>query len=466
MSKKSQLDVIIVGAGPAGLSAAITASELGLDVLVLDEQPTPGGQLYRNIERAEKNTLQMLGKDYSKGLVLVEKFRKSGATYQGGSIVWNVEKDGSVFFSHEGRSSQIRGKYVIIAIGATERPVPFAGWNLPGVMGAGAVDANFKSSGTIPVGPVVLGGSGPLLLLVIGHLTSLGVEISAVLDTTPKGNMLSALPLLPGALRRTDYLLKGVGMLLNLKRTGINYHKNVSNFKADGNGELESVSFNKKSSSHQIDSGLFLVHEGVVPRCDFTQLLGLKHQWDPVQRYWYPQTDEFGATENENIYVAGDSAFVHGGIPAILKGSLASLDIAKKLKVLSASEKTDTIPKLKKELSTELAPRPFVDALYKPRPDLYRLSDEPLVCRCEEVTARDIRQVIEEGCREPNEIKALTRCGMGNCQGRMCGVALAEIVATDLDLEPDLLKPLNIRTPVRNVSLVELAEVSLIDNSG
>jgi NADPH-dependent 2,4-dienoyl-CoA reductase/sulfur reductase-like enzyme len=464
MNTKNMRDVIIVGAGPAGISAAITASDLGLDVLVLDEQPTPGGQLYRNIERVGRNTLKNLGLDYSNGLSLVEKFRTSGAEYQGGSIVWNIEPNGSVCFSQGGRSSQIQGKYVIVAIGATERPVPFEGWNLPGVMGAGAIDANFKSSGTVPDGPVVLGGSGPLLLLVIGHLASLGVEIRAVLDTTPGGNMLSAMPLLPGALKRPDYLLKGVGMLLKLKRSGIKYHKNITQFKAHGQEQLDSVSFSTKRGNHRIDTGIFLVHEGVVPRCDFTQLLKLKHHWDPVQRFWYPQTNQFGATENENIYVAGDGAFVHGGIPAAIKGTLAALDIAKKLKTLPASEKVDTIPKLEKELSAELAPRPFVDGLYKPRRDLYRVSDQTLMCRCEEVTAGDIRQAVKEGCREPNEIKALTRCGMGHCQGRMCGVALAEIVAGELNIEPDSLQPLNVRAPVRNLSLSELSEVELLEN--
>ncbi len=465
MNTKNMRDVIIIGAGPAGISAAITASELGLDVLVLDEQPTPGGQLYRNIERVGSETLKKLGPDYSNGLSLVEKFRMSGAQYQGGSIVWNIEPNGSVCFSHAGQSSQIQGKHIIIAIGATERPVPFEGWNLPGVMGVGAIDANFKSSGTIPEGPVVLGGSGPLLLLVIGHLASLGVEIRAVLDTTPSGNMLSAMPRLPGALKRTDYLLKGVGMLLNLKRSGIKYHKNVTQFKAHGQDNLDSVSFSTKRKNHRIDSGIFLVHEGVVPRCDFTQLLNLKHYWDPVQRFWYPGTNQFGATENEKIYVAGDGAFVHGGIPAAIKGTLAALDIANRLKALPAGERVDTIPRLLRELSAELAPRPFVDGLYKPRRDLYRVGDETLVCRCEEVTAGDIRQAVKEGCREPNEIKALTRCGMGHCQGRMCGVALAEIVANELSIEPDGLQPLNVRAPVRNLSLSELSEVELLENA-
>jgi bacterioferritin-associated ferredoxin len=214
-----------------------------------------------------------------------------------------------------------------------------------------------------------------------------------------------------------------------------------------------------------VDSGMLLVHEGVVPRCDFTHLLGVKHRWDEVQRYWYPETDLFGATEIDGIYVAGDGAFVHGGISAGLKGSLAAFDIARRLKVAQANENAPALQRLKRELSLELAPRPFVDALYKPRRDLYRVSDETIVCRCEEVRAGDIRQAIREGCREPDEIKSLTRCGMGHCQGRMCGAGLAGIVAGELSIEPCDLQPLNIRSPVRNLSLAELAEMELLGNS-
>jgi len=454
-------DIVIIGAGPAGLSAAVTASACGLDVLVLDEQPSPGGQLYRNIERAAKETLEALGPDYSRGLDLLRKFRKCSAEYIGSAVVWKINPNGNLCFSADGQSREIRGKHIIIAIGATERPVPFPGWTLPGVMGAGAIDANFKSSGTIPEGPVVLAGSGPLLLSVVGHMAHLGVEISAVLDTTPSGNIISALPLLPKALRRTDYLLKGIGMLLNLKRTGIRYLKGISEYKAVGKDYLESVSFKTKNGSQQIDAELLLVHEGIVCRCDFTQQIGLKHLWDPVQRYWYPETTLYGGTAMENIYVAGDGAFVHGGIPATLKGSLAAFDIAGKLNALSPAEKMAGVAEIKKKLTSELAPRPFVDALYKPFPNLYKISDETPVCRCEEITAGDVRQAILEGCQDPNEIKTMTRCGMGHCQGRMCGAALAEIVAENLKLDPSDLRPLNIRPPVRNISLSELSKMDL-----
>lgn len=175
------------------------------------------------------------------------------------------------------------------------------------------------------------------------------------------------------------------------------------------------------------------------------------------------ETDSFGATEHQIIYVAGDGAFVHGGIPAALKGALAAADIAEKENLLSENEKTTVLSHLEKKLRAELAPRPFVDALYKPRQDLYRISDDTLVCRCEEITAGDIRQAITEGCRDANEIKALTRCGMGNCQGRMCGSGLVEIIAGALTYEPANLQPLNVRAPVRNLSLGELSEVDLVE---
>lgn len=459
----TQRDIIIVGAGPAGLSAAVAVSEYGLDILVLDEQPTLGGQIYRNIERADKETLNILGQDYGNGVSLVEKFRKSKADYIGNAIVWRIDPNGNICLLVDGKSKEINGKYVIIAIGAMERPVPFSGWTLPGVMGAGAVDANYKSSGMIPEGPVVLAGSGPLLLSATGHMASLGVEISAVIDTTVQGNIFSALPFLPKALMRSDYLLKGVGMLLNLKRFGINYFKGVNEYKAHGKDCLQSVSFKTKNGTQHVDAQMLLVHEGIIPRCDFTRQIGLNHHWDRVQRYWYPQTNPFGRTKMNTIYVAGDGAFVHGGIPAALKGSLAALDIADRLAALTPGQKTDTMAKLKKRLSAELAPRPFVDALYKPRPNLYTMSDETLVCRCEEVTAKDIRQAVFEGCKDPNEIKAMTRCGMGQCQGRMCGIALTEIIAESLKLEPCDFRALNIRPPVRNISLSELSRVSLLE---
>jgi thioredoxin reductase/bacterioferritin-associated ferredoxin len=458
-------DIIIIGAGPAGLSAAFTAAGYGLDVLVVDEQPSPGGQIYRNIERASEHTMTILGMDYGQGLALIERFRASQAEYLGNAIVWRIDPSGNICFSRKGQSMEINARHILIATGAMERPVPFAGWTLPGVMSVGAVDANFKSSNLLPRGPVVLAGSGPLLLSTAGHLVSCGVAVTAVLDTTPLSNIISCMPVVPKALRRPDYLLKGLGMIVNLQHSGIRQVRGVTEYQAHGSDGLDHVSFKSSSAPGTLAAGVFLVHEGVVPRCDLTRQVGLAHLWDPVQRCWYPKTTTHGRTEIKAIHVAGDGAFVHGGVAAQLKGSLAALDIAASLKALPQQKKNDTARRIKQRLYGELAPRPFVDALYQPRLDLYSLPPDTLVCRCEAVTAGDIRQAIAEGCRDPNEIKAMTRCGMGPCQGRMCGSALAEITADFLKLDTRDLKSLRIRPPVRNISLAELAGLSLLETT-
>jgi len=481
-------DIIIIGAGPAGLSAAVTASAHGLDVIVLDDQPSVGGQIYRNIENAGKEKIKLLGPDYGRGTSLVEQFKKSRAHYLGNAIVWQINAQGNVCFSKNGKSTEINGRHILLATGAMERPVPFSGWTLPGVMGAGAVDANFKSSSTIPQGPVVLAGSGPLLLLTAAHLATLNVKINAVLDTTPLGNYRTALPFLPRALTRPDYLLKGLGMLLNLQKPGGNYVRGVTEYKAHGSDTLDHVSFKTRHKTHHVDAGVLLVHEGIVPRCDFTRQLDIKHLWDPVQRYWYPETNALGNTALKTVHVAGDGAFVHGGVSAQLKGTLAAIDMAGTLGALPGNNRSKALEnfqndqgvkqssksgalirnqhvnRLKKQLNGELAPRPFVDALYRPRPHLYNMDDDTLICRCESVTAKDIRQAISQGCREPNEIKTLTRCGMGPCQGRMCGMALTEIIAESINSTPCDLKALSIRPPVRSISLSELAKTDLLEH--
>jgi bacterioferritin-associated ferredoxin len=141
------------------------------------------------------------------------------------------------------------------------------------------------------------------------------------------------------------------------------------------------------------------------------------------------------------------------------------MDIAESLKALPKQKKNGAARRIRQGLYREIAPRPFVDALYRPRPNLYSLPPDTLVCRCEAVTAGDIHQAIAEGCRDPNEIKAMTRCGMGQCQGRMCGNALAEITTDFLKVEPGDLQSLSIRPPVRNISLSELASLNLLETT-
>ena len=459
-------DVIVVGAGPAGMACATAAAGAGLGVLVLDEQPAPGGQIYRNVERQPAEVMKVLGPDYAAGLSLVRRFRESSAVYLPGATVWKLEADGRVAFSRDGASEEIRARRLVIATGAMERPVPFPGWTLPGVVGAGAVDALFKGDGIVPEGPVTMAGSGPLMLLVAPHLRALKIPVHHLYDTTSRRSLPGALAHLPRALGRAGYLLKGAAMLARTRLGVGGYTPGIARYAAEGEGRVERVSAEGGGKRHGGESGMLLVHEGIVPRTEFTRQLGLDHLWDPVQRYWHPALDAEGRTSCPTVFMAGDGGFVHGAVAAGEKGAIAGLAVARDLGRLSPEAFDRRAARHKRTLRRELLPRPFVDALYRPRPELHGMEDHTTVCRCEEVSAGEIRGLVAEGHKTPEMVKAVTRCGMGPCQGRMCGSALAELVTAEAGIDIRSAAPPRVRPPVRNIGLGELVRMTLLPKPG
>ncbi len=454
---QQQWDVLVIGAGPAGLSAASAAAENGLEVILLDEQEMPGGQIYRNVgaKNARKNFLSK--EDREEGLSMVVRFLAGGAVYSPKTTVWFAEP-GRVICSREGKSSTIKAQVIILATGAMERPVPFSGWTLPGVMGAGAADILYKNSGVLPEGPVVLAGNGPLIPLVGSHLAAKGVTVSAVLNTAPLSNHVTSLIHMPPALRDIPFLLKGVMLLKDLMTSGAKMVRGVNRIAAHGENCLSRVSYDAGGKTETVEAATLLFHEGVIPRTHVSRMLKLDHAWNSTQRHWYPVCDASGRSSRDNIYVVGDGASVHGAAASALKGEIAGIDAAAKLRVISPEEARDKSGRAKARLGKALAPRGFVDAFFAPGKNLFDVENDVLVCRCEGVTAGDIRRAVAEGCRNVNEIKIRTRCGMGPCQGRMCGPALGEIAALALETAPYTLGALNIRPPVRPIPLREICE--------
>jgi NADPH-dependent 2,4-dienoyl-CoA reductase/sulfur reductase-like enzyme len=212
----SQVDLLIVGAGPAGMGAAITARRHGLTVMVIDDQPAPGGQIWRSIELTARRD-DILGPSYVEGRAVAEAFRASGALYHPGGQLWQIEPGFRAFVSRDRQAQVIEAKAVILATGAQERPVPFPGWTLPGVLTVGAAQILLKNAGQIPAKPVWIAGSGPLPLLYAVQLLRAGGQIAGYLDTTPPGQLWSALRYLPGALCASGELLKGLGWMAKLR---------------------------------------------------------------------------------------------------------------------------------------------------------------------------------------------------------------------------------------------------------
>jgi thioredoxin reductase/bacterioferritin-associated ferredoxin len=460
--KSDIYDLIIIGAGPAGMAAAATAAQKKLRVAILDEQQTPGGQIYRSIKQPAPADEHILGPDYYYGRHLLEGLENAPVTYLPGTMVWSIDDDLNIAFSHNGSSQKLKAKRVLLATGAMERPAPFVGWTTPGVMTCGSAQILMKTSGLTPALPLVLAGSGPLLLLIAVQLLRADVPISAILDTTPKGRYRSALRYLPNALKNTPLLLKGVGLLFTLKKAGIRYINHVTDLTAieGSNHHIERVKFSSPKGQESLACTTLLVHQGVVPNTQLSRALQLKHQWDELQQCWRPERDRWGETSKRGIFIAGDGGGIAGAKAAEYQGQLSALKIATQLNASSTDSLQKEANDIEKRLQQQLSVRPFLDHLYQPASPFLLPPDETIVCRCEEVTAGEIRNIAKLGCSGPNQTKSFCRSGMGPCQGRLCGLTVANIIADVHQTSMDEVGYYRIRTPIKPLTIGELADLA------
>lgn len=454
-------DLLIVGAGPAGMAAAVTARRHGLSVRVVDDQPAPGGQIWRGIETvAATPRAKRLGESYLSGAERAAAFRSCGALYEPESQLWQIEPGFRAFVTRGGKARIVTAQAVILATGAQERPMPFPGWTLPGVLTVGAAQILLKTADSVPEKPVWIAGCGPLPLLYMTQLLAAGGCIAGFLDTTPRGRLGAALRHLPQGLSRLGDLIKGLSWSLALRRAGFPIIRHVTELRAEGEGRLQRLRYlTEDDREAEVPAEVLLVHEGVVPNIHAPLALGCAVRWHAGQQCYVPVLDAWGESSQANIFVAGDGAGIGGAEAAEPRGRLAALRVAAKLGRLDeATAETAAAPE-RRALVSALALRPFLDALYAPRPQLYAPPDETLVCRCEEVTAGELRARAVEGRPGPNQLKAFTRAGMGPCQGRQCGYSMAHIIAAAQNRPVEEVGFYRIRPPLKPVTLGELASL-------
>jgi NADPH-dependent 2,4-dienoyl-CoA reductase/sulfur reductase-like enzyme len=457
----SAVDLLIVGAGPAGMAAAVAARRHGLTILVVDDQPAPGGQIWRAVETVAATPRgARLGAAYRSGAERAAAFRACGATYEPRSQLWHIETGFRAFLTREGQARVVAAKAVILATGAQERPVPFPGWTLPGVLTVGAAQILLKTANEVPEKPVWIAGSGPLPLLYITQLLAAGGKIAGFLDTTPAGRMGAALPHLPRALSSLGDLAKGLAWTLALKRARVPVIRHVTELVAAGEGKLQTLRYRTEHGREDSAAAeVLLVHEGVVPGIHASLALGCAVEWHAIQQCYVPKLDAWGESSQPGVFVAGDGAGIGGAKAAELRGQLAGLKAAVKVGCLGKAAAEDEARPLRRRLARALALRPFLDTLFAPRPQLFAPADATIVCRCEEITAGDIRSRAALGRPGPNQLKAFTRAGMGPCQGRQCGYPVMHIVAAAQQRPVGDVGFYRIRPPLKPVTLGELASL-------
>jgi NADPH-dependent 2,4-dienoyl-CoA reductase/sulfur reductase-like enzyme len=453
-SMTKRVDVAIVGAGPAGMAAGRSAANAGASTVVLDNQGAPGGQIWRGVEDvAARNDLRLFGPDYAKGIQAVRAFRSALLDYRPNSNVIGIEPNGNgcdILYVQDGAAQRLSTRRLIVATGTYERPIPFPGWTLPGVMTLGAAQIALKTANLAPQAPFVLAGQGPLLLLLEAQLRAAGIRPEVTLDLSDPRQRLSALLRAPSAaLFGTDYLAKGVKWLAGRGRV----IGNVIELSAEGDTSLRRVLWRSGNGEvGTIEASMLLVHDGVVPNAQLTRAMRAPHEYDPTAHAWRPSVDKQTGRllEHNWAYVAGDCASVNGWQAAEAMGALTGLAAAGMNGGLFA----------KIRLRRAKVVRPFLEALYPPAPAFSSPLDETIVCRCDEVSAGDIRQAANLGAQGPNQLKAFTRAGMGPCQGRMCAQVVTAVLAAAQDRTPADVGLMRVRMPITPVSIGELSQLN------
>ena len=444
-------DLLVVGAGPAGMAAALTAAGFGARVTVVDNRSEPGGNIYAALTttRARRPAVyKRLGSSYADGAALIDAFLAAGIDYHPSHMLWHVGADGAVATSGPGGARLFQADTVILATGAQERPMPLPGWTLPGVMGVGAAQLLLKTSGDLPAGPIVIIGTGPLALLYAHQVAACGGRIAAFVE--PQGSASAASPVrhLRGAWAGRGYVLKGLGYLAArmLRRTPV--HRNATGIAILGRERAEAVRL-ATGATVEIPARTVLLHDGVVPNVNPTAAAGLPFARSEAQASWEPSVEAPSPTDR--VLVAGDARGILGAAAARVSGEVAARQAL-----------GQPVPaRLIRFLDRERAFRRFIDAVYPPLGNGALADPETPICRCEMVTARRIRDAVAHTGTDPNRLKSVLRCGMGPCQGRLCALSVEALIAEATGTRAAEIGFHRIRSPIAPVTLGELADLDV-----
>lgn len=426
-----QGSTVIVGAGPAGVRAAQTLVRHGVRPVVIDEAPRWGGQIYRQQPAGFTRSAERLyGFEASRARAIHQTFEDllPQVDYRPGHLAWNADDDAlDLWEAATGRHTRLPWREIILATGATDRILPVPGWTTPGVYSLGGAQIALKFQGCAIGQQVVFAGSGPLLYLVAYQYKQAGADVRAILDYASLPEQARAVPAMA---RLPAVLAKGLWYVAWLRLHGVPIHTNARLVNVEGSEGVRAVAWTPRTASgrtHRIACDALGFGYGLRPEHQLADLLGCRFGFDAQQRA-HLVAQEQGCTSVPGVYVAGDGARILGADAAELAGERAALSLLAHRRMPVDTARAGA---LDQHLARIGAFRAGLERAFPfPRDWATHVADDTIVCRCEAVTAGDIRRTVTgHGADDMNRVKALCRVGMGRCQGRMCGVAGAELVA-------------------------------------
>ena len=444
-------NVVIVGAGPAGVRAAERLVQAGLCPVIIDENSAAGGQIYRQPpHELGRNPKDSYGFEAGRARALHDAFDKLAGRidYRPNTSVWSAAGKRLDVVGPDG-VDHLTWDRLILATGAMDRVIPIPGWDMPGVFTLGGAQIALKYQAcSIGIRPVFL-GTGPLLYLVAYQYLKAGVDVAAVLDTAPlSGKVRGAPAMMAGGAA----FIKGLYYLARLAAAGVTVKSGIGPIAIQGTGDQRVGAVRYKTSGGELaavacDSvGLGF---GLRSETQLAELLQLAFTFQRSLRQWLPAIDAWGRSSVEGIYLAGDGVQLAGAQAAEISGIRAAEAV---LHDIGHHDASRSIRSLNRHLARWHRFRDTMAELVFPFP--HRLAQECddglMICRCEGISAGAIRDAVRDlGQIEINRVKAFTRVGMGRCQGRVCQAAAAEITASASNRDISAVTRLRGQAPIK-----------------
>lgn len=460
-----ETDVAIVGAGPAGLAAAREASQAGAKVVLIDQYLRPGGQYFRQLPPGfTGNGRPDWGEDEEKGRRLLEGTTSEGIELLTDTVVFSIYGDKTLALARQDHFFQLRAQKLILATGAYERPVPFPGWTLPGVLSAGAMQTLVKIQRVLPGRRIVVAGAGPLLYVVAAMLVDAGAEVGAVVDAA---RLRGGWRQIPRLWHHWQPLLRGMEYLKQLRDAGVPVLTGHTILRAEGEGKVQRAVIVEvdnewrtvPGTERSYDLDALCVSFGFLPSTELARLAGCDVVYRPELGGFVPEHNQEMETSLAGVFVAGEVAGIGGAGIAMVQGRIAGLAAARQLGRIDANAAEKQSAAARKELAGLEKFREAMTEMVGLRPGIWDLmQDDTIVCRCHEVTKAELREAARASTLSAREVKLRTWAGMGPCQGRFCADVILHIMAEEKGVAIDQIPTPRVRPPVHTVPLAALAQ--------
>ncbi len=475
----ADFDVIICGAGPGGLAAAHELSAVGARVAIVDEQPQAGGQFLRQPPSEFRVPRWLSSGLYAKGKALLQSAKAiPHLTWHFNTTIHGLfrEQDNWRLWATSGETQvNLKARYVIVATGCYDLPVPFPGWTLPGVMSAGGIQTFIKSPQILPGKNFALSGSHPLLLVLADQIIQAGGHIAALCLSQSAFSSFALLKT-PGVMAENiGKFFATAKILLRLKAAGVSIQSSSAVTSAIGENHVSAAEISQLDQNGNPIGQKKIIPCDAIGTCygflassELARSAGAKAVWDDNRGGWIIPVDVCQQSDMPGLYIAGEVTGVDGADMAAVEGKIAGIVIANKLANANSHqpepEVTPSLERIQAEKRKHHRFASVLRALSSPPKNLLAAlrTNDTIVCRCEDLSVKQLKQVCAENefIDNPNALKFLIRSGMGPCQGRMCGHAIIALMREtkrlDVSEQPT---GFTVRAPIKPVGLWTIPKV-------